>query len=485
MDHRIAFRATAASFLGVVIALAAGSSVAQGPAQPSRPAAGPAATMPAPGPRPAALTPPVSGARPAGAPAAAASSGDRIVLLDRVVAIVNEEAVTQYDINEQQRIVMQQMKSEKVTPPPADVLQKQLLERLITERVLMQLAKETGIRVDDVTVERTIQRIAQENKLSPEEFRKVLDREGIAYPKYREDIRREIIVQRLRDREVESRIIVTDAEVENFLATVNAQVGGDVEYRLSHVLVLVPEQATPDQSDAKRRRAEEALKQIEAGTDFGQVAAGFSDAPDALSGGSMGWRTAARLPTVFADPVRGLKPGQVSGLLRSAAGFHIVKLLETRSTNQPTVVDQFRARHILVKVSETASEADGKAKIERIRERISLGTKFEDLAKLNSEDGSSAKGGDLGWLSPGDTVPEFEKAMKALTGDEVSPPVRSPFGWHLIQVTGRRTQDITAEKQREQARQALRQRKSDEAFQDWIRQQRDRAYVEIKPEERG
>jgi peptidyl-prolyl cis-trans isomerase SurA len=485
MDHRIAFSAIATFALGTVLALAAASSAAQGPTQPTRPAGAPAATMPAPGPRPGALAPPAAGPRPAGAPAATASSGGGGALLDRVVAIVNEEALTQHDINEQQRIVLQQMKSEKVAPPPADVLQKQLLERLITERVLMQFAKETGIRVDDVTVERTIQRIAQENKLSPEEFRKVLDREGIPYPKYREDIRREITVQRVRDREVESRIIVTDAEVENFLATVNAQVGGDVEYRLSHVLVLVPEQATPEQTDAKRRRAEEALKQIESGTDFGQVAAGFSDAPDALSGGSMGWRTAARLPTVFADPVRGLKPGQVSGLLRSSAGFHIVKLLETRSTNQPTVVDQLRARHILIKVSETASEADGKAKIDRIRERITLGAKFEDLAKLNSEDGSSAKGGDLGWLSPGDTVPEFEKAMKSLTGDDISPPVRTPFGWHLIQVTGRRTQDITTEKQRDQARQALRQRKSDEAFQEWIRQQRDRAYVEIKPEERG
>ena len=489
MDHRNSFSAVAACALGSVLALVALSSPAQGPAQPSRPPAGAPAAMPAPGPRPAAATPaaatPAAGARPAGTSAASASSGDRFVLLDRVVAIVNEEAVTQYDVNEQQRIVMQQMKSEKVTPPPPDVMQKQLLERLITERVLMQFAKETGIRVDDVTVERTIQRIAQENKVSPDEFRKLLAREGISYPKYREDIRREITVQRLREREVESRIIVTDAEVDGFLATVSAQVGGDVEYRLSHVLVLVPEQATPDQADAKRRRAEEALKQVEAGTDFSQVAAGFSDAPDALSGGSLGWRTAARLPTVFADPVRGLKPGQTSGLLRSSAGFHIVKLHETRSTNQPTVVDQFRARHILVKVSETASEAEGKVKIERLRERIALGAKFEEMAKLNSEDGSSAKGGDLGWLSPGDTVPEFEAAMKALSGDDVSAPVRSPFGWHLIQVTGRRTQDITAEKQREQARLALRLRKSDEAFQDWIRQQRDRAYVEIKPEERG
>jgi peptidyl-prolyl cis-trans isomerase SurA len=218
--------------------------------------------------------------------------------------------------------------------------------------------------------------------------------------------------------------------------------------------------------------------------EFGQVAAGFSDAQDALQGGNLGWRVPARLPTVFADPVRGLKPGEVSGVLRSASGFHIVKVLETRDRNQPTVVDQTRARHILIKVNEITSESEAKAKIDRIKDRIDRGAKFEDQAKLNSEDASAAKGGDLGWLSPGDTVPDFERAMDALKPGEMSGPVRSPFGWHLIVVTERRTQDVTAERQREQARMAIRQRKSDEAFQEWVRQVRDRAYVEFKADER-
>ncbi len=248
--------------------------------------------------------------------------------------------------------------------------------------------------------------------------------------------------------------------------------------------MLVPEQATPEQVEARVRRVEEALRQLRSGADFGQVAASFSDAADALQGGNLGWRAPARLPTIFADPVRSLKPGQISGVLRSANGFHIVKLLETRSRNAPTVVEQTRVRHILIKVNEITSEADGKIKIDRIKDRIDLGAKFDEQAKLNSEDGSAAKGGELGWISPGDTVPDFEQAMGRLKVGELSGPVRTPFGWHLIEVEERRTQDITAERQREQARIALRQRKSDELFQDWVRQQRDRTYVEIKLDER-
>jgi len=423
---------------------------------------------------------------PATAPPAARppASLDRSVPIDRVIAIVNDEALTQFDINEQKRVVLGQMKAQNVTPPPTDVLEKQLLERLITERVLMQYAKETGIRVDDTQVERTIARIAQDNKLSLDNFRKAVESEGIPFTKYREDIRNEMIIQRLRDREVEGRVNVSDAEVDHLLATQNVQAGGDVEYRIAHVLVVVPEQASPEQIDAKLKRAEEALRLIRAGDDFGQVAAGFSDAQDALQGGNLGWRAPARLPTVFADPVRGMNPGDVSGVLRSANGFHIVKLLEKRSRNAPTVVEQTRARHILIKVNEVTADAEAKARIERIKERIDLGAAFEEQAKLNSEDGSAAKGGDLGWVSPGDTVPEFEQAMNRLKPGEISGPVRSPFGWHLIEVQDRRTQDITAARQRDQARIALRQRKSDEAFQDWVRQTRDRSYVEIRTDER-
>ncbi len=420
---------------------------------------------------------------PSAAPAAAAQT-PRSIPLDRVVAIVNDEALTQHEINEQKRTVLAQMKAQNVAPPSADVLDKQLLERLITERAVLQFAKESGVRVDDTQVERTIQRIAQDNKLSADEFRKALAQEGIAYSQYREDIRNEILVQRVREREVDARITVSDAEVDAFLASQNAQSGGDVEYRLAHILVIVPDQASPEQVEAKRRRAEEALKQIKDGADFAQVAAGYSDAQDALQGGSLGWRSPGRLPTVFAEKIATMKVGDVSDVLRSATGFHIVKVQEKRNRNAPTVVEQTHARHILIKVNEVVSESEGKARIERIRERIETGAKFEDQAKLNSEDASSVKGGDLGWLSPGDTVPDFEAAMNKLKIGEISQPVRTQFGWHIIQVNERRTQDITAERQREQARTALRQRKSDEAFQEWLRQTRDRAYVEIKAEER-
>jgi peptidyl-prolyl cis-trans isomerase SurA len=407
------------------------------------------------------------------------------VALDRVVAVVNDEALTQYEVNESKRVTVQQMKEAKVQPPAPDVLDKQVLERLITERALMQFAKESGVRVDDTMVERTILRVAQENKLSPEEFRKVLDRENIPYAKYREDVRKEVTLQRLREREVDSKIVVSDAEVDNYLATVAAQAGGESEYLLSHVLVRVQEQASPDQIDQRRRRAEDALTQIKSGADFTLVAASFSDAPDALQGGSLGWRTPARLPTIFADLVRGMKKDEVSGVLRSPAGFHILKLVDSRSRNSPTVVEQTRVRHILIKVNEIVSESEGKTRIDRARDRIvSGGVKFEDQAKAISEDASSAKGGDLGWISPGDTVPDFEQAMMKLKPGDLSQPVRTPFGWHLLQVQERRQQDVTQERQRDQARQALRQRKSDEQFQEFVRQTRDRAFIEVKADER-
>ena len=435
-------------------------------------------------PTPAApAAPPAQAPRAAPAPVPRTPALDRTVLLDRVVAIVDDEALTQYEVDDQKKTALSQMKAQNLSPPPADVLDKQVLDRLITERAVLHFAKESGVRVDDTQVERTILRIAQDNKMTADEFRRVLGREGIAYDKYREDIRKEIVIQRLREREVEQRISVSDAEVDAFLASQNAQAGGDVEYRLAHILVLVPERATPEQIDAKRKRADEALKQVKDGTEFGQVAAGFSDAQDALQGGSLGWRTPARMPAVFSETVRKMQPGEVSDVLRTASGFHIVKVQETRSRNAPTVVEQTRVRHILIKVSEVVSEAEAKARVDRIRDRIETGAKFEDQAKLNSEDASSAKGGDLGWVSPGDTVPDFEAAMNKLKIGEVSQPVRTQFGWHLMQVSERRTQDITAERKRDQARQALRQRKSDEAFQEWLRQMRDRAYVEIKPVE--
>jgi peptidyl-prolyl cis-trans isomerase SurA len=412
------------------------------------------------------------------------SAPQGVVNVDRVVAVVNDEAITQYELDDAKRIVLQQLKQQNVQPPAQDVLDKQVLERMMTERSLLQFAKENGVKVDDTMIERAILRIAQENKLSAEDFRKALAKENIDYPRYREDVRHELTMQRLREREVDSKITVSDAEVEQYLATLKSQSTGEAEYKLAHILVMVPEQASAEQIDAKKRRAEEALRALKSGADFAQVAAGFSDASDALSGGNLGWRSGARLPTVFADEVRAMQVGQISGITRSAAGFHIVKLLEKRSHNEPMVVDQTHARHILVRVNEIVSESDAKAKIDRLKDRIEAGAKFEELAKLNSEDTTSAKGGDLGWLNPGDTVAEFDEAMKKLEPNQISVPVRTPFGWHLIQVLERRRQDITGDRARNEAQVAIRQRKADEAFQDWVRQIRDRAYVEVRLDDR-
>ncbi len=434
--------------------------------------------VPGAGPRPGAQL----SARPT--PAPAARPAGTTVPLDRVIAVVNDEALTQWELNEQKRIVLAQMQASNVRPPPPDALEAQVLERLIVERSLLQFAKDNGVRVDDQMVERTILRIAQENKLTPEQLRRALEREKVPYEKYREDIRREVTIQRLREREVDSRVQVSEAEVDNYLATVAAQAGGEAEYNLAHILIVVPEQATPDQIDARMRRAGEALKQIQSGKEFSQVAAAFSDAPDAIQGGDLGWRTPARLPTVFVEAVQKMKKDEVSPVLRSPGGLHIVKLFDSRSLNAPTVVEQTNAKHILLKVSETTSESEAKAKIERIKESIDRGAKFADQAKVNSEDGSSVKGGDLGWISPGDTVPEFEQAMAKLKPGQVSDPVRSPFGWHLILVEDRRTQDVTKERRRDVARNAIRQRKADEQFQEFLRQLRDKAYVEYKLDDR-
>ena len=436
---------------------------------------------------PAMPTPAPAGATNAAAPAVPAPrarSKEPEVPLDRVVAVVNDEAITQYDIDESRAKTIRQLNASKVPVPPKDVLDKQVLERLINERALMQFAKESGIKVDDTLVERTITRVQQDNKFTAEQFRKVLADEGMTYAAYREEVRRELTLQRLREREVDKNVFVSEAEVDNYLATAATQAGGENEYHLAHVIVRVPEEARPEVIEQRHKRAEDALAQIRSGTDFGQIAASFSDAENALTGGDLGWRTMARLPTIYVDAVRTMKKGDVSAVIRSPAGFHIIKLIDQRNRNAPTVVQQTHARHILVRANETVSDAEAKAKIDRIRERIVGGAKFEDQAKINSDDASSAKGGDLGWLSPGETVPAFEKAMDALKVNELSEPIRTPFGWHLIEVTARREQDVTKDRQRAQARQAITQRKSEEQFQEFVRQTRDRAYVEYKTDER-
>ncbi|MBI5752655.1 MAG: peptidylprolyl isomerase [Hydrogenophilales bacterium] len=408
----------------------------------------------------------------------------RIELVDRIVAVVNNDVITQFEFNERLRVVQRQLEGQGIKLPPREVLEKQLLERVINEKVQLQFAAETGIRVDDAMLDRAIGRIAEGNRMSLDGFRQALEKDGMSFTKFREDIRNEIILSRVKEREADNRVTVTESEVEHFFASQAAAQGSDTEFNVGHILIQVPEQASPEQIQTRKARAEQALNELKKGADFAQVSASFSDAPNALQGGELGWRSASRLPQLFSDALNALQPGQTSGLLRSPNGFHLLKLIDKRGRDVPLVVTQTHARHILIKTSELISEADAKRRLTELKERLDNGAGFAELARLQSEDGSAAKGGDLGWLSPGDTVPEFEKAMDALAANTVSEPIRSPFGWHLIQVLERRREDVTQEKQKLKARLEIRERKADEAYQEFVRQLRDRAYVEYRTEDR-
>ena len=408
----------------------------------------------------------------------------KIVLLDRIIAVVNDQVITRRDLDERVSGVLSRMREQGTPLPPSDVLERQVLERMIQTRVQLQYASDTGLRVDDAALDSTISRIAANNKITVQEMRSAIEKDGIPFAKYRDDLRDEIITARLREREVDSRIQVADSEVDNFLNTLQQQESRSEEFNLSHVLIRVPEQASPEQLQDRRKRAEAALAQIKNGADFRQIAAGVSDAPDAVQGGLMGWREFVQLPTLFGDGVKALKPGEVTPVLRSAAGFHIIRVNDRRGHVESAMVTQTRARHILIKTSELVSENEAKERILKLLERVENKADFAEVARLQSEDTSATKGGDLGWLSPGDTVPEFERAMDALKPGQISGAVRSPFGWHIIQVVERRSEDMSQQQQRLRARQALREQKSEEAYLEWTRQLRDSAFVDIRLEEK-
>ena len=416
-----------------------------------------------------------------------ASAANGPVEVDRIVAVVNSEVITRSDLRMRVAQVTRQLSRQGTPLPAAEVLEKQVLERQIMERLQLQLAAETSLRIDDVTLDRAVGRIADTNRLSMTEFRKALERDGISWDRFREEVRNEMLLTRVREREVDGRIVVSDAEVSNFLAHPENAMGQD-EYNLSHILFRAPEGATPEQLARLRAKADDVAARIGRGEPFDKLAASYSDAPDALTGGNLGWRSAERLPGLFAEAVSSLKPGETTPILRSAAGFHIVRVIDRKggaSSGVPAQVQQTRARHILIKTSEVVSDADARRRLVDLRERVVQGgASFADLARIHSADLSASKGGDLGWIYPGDTVPEFEQTMDALKPGELSQPVQSPFGWHLILVEDRRVQDVSDERKRGAARNALRERKSDEAYQDWLRQLRDRAYVEYRSEDR-
>ncbi len=406
------------------------------------------------------------------------------VLVDRVVAVVNRDVITLTELAERTALAAADLRRQRIAAPERAALERQVLERLVLDKAQLQLAEATGMRVDELQLDRAVQRVAQSNGMALAQFRGALERDGIDFERFRAELRQQILITRLREREVDDRVQVSEAEIDAYLEEHKAGLAAKVEYDVAHILVRVPEQASPEQVERARARAARVREEARAGADFARLAASHSDAGDALQGGALGWRAPGRLPELFAEALRDMQPGAVSELLRSPAGFHVVKLLGRRGAGEAAPVTQTRARHILVKTNEIVSEADARRRLEGLRQRVVAGADFAELARLNSVDGTAARGGELGWVYPGDTVPEFERAMNALAPGELSEPVRTPFGFHLIQVLERRAADVSADRRRLQARQALRERKADEAYQDWLRQLRDRTYIELRLEER-
>ena len=414
----------------------------------------------------------------------AARKSNEILKMDRIIAIVDQGVITEQELIERTRTVKAQLEKQGTQLPPDNVLERQVLERLIADSLQLQMAAQTGVKIDDTQLDKTIERIAAQNKMSVEEFKAVLEKDGMPLRKFREDIRSEITIARIREREVDNKLNISEGEIDNYLTTQANRGEEQDEFEISHILIRTPEDASPEDLEKAKNKTQQALDQLAGGASFEQVSASVSDAPNALEGGNMGWRTGAQLPGLFLEMLKPMQKGEISKPIRSPNGFHILKLSDRRGGTSSLVIGQTKARHILIKLSEVVSEKEAKRKIDGIKERLDNGGKFEELARQYSEDGSANNGGDLGWVNPGDTVPPFEKAMNALGLGELSEPVLSPFGWHVIQVMERRQQDMTKEASRLKARQEIRARKSEEAYQDWIREMRDRAFVELRLEDK-
>ncbi len=408
----------------------------------------------------------------------------RIRAIDHIVAVVNEEVITRTELDDVITATIEQLLNQGVQPPDDETMQTQILESIITKRIQLQRAQEIGLSVSESELDETIQRVAQENQMSLPEFFQALEADNIEFSKFRNDIRDEIIMVRLREREVNSQVNITDGEIDNHLHTMaTSAVGGD-EYQIAHILLTVPDQVDVLQHAEIKERAELALAKLQEGVEFAQVAAEFSEAEDAMTGGVLDWRPVTQMGPKFTEILTVMEPGEMTPVVQSPIGYHILKLLARREQEDPIVIiEQTNARHILAKVNELTSESDAHQRIAELHERIEAGADFEEIAKLHSDDASAASGGDLGWLSPGDTVPGFENAMNSLQPGEISEPVQSTFGWHLIQVIERRTQDISTERQRQAARQSIRARKADVVIQEWQRRLRDESYVEYRLED--
>jgi peptidyl-prolyl cis-trans isomerase SurA len=405
------------------------------------------------------------------------------VELDRIVAVVENDIIMQSELETKLRTVVAQMQQQGVQLPPSNVLETQILERMILMKIQLQKAEETGIRVDDETLNRTINNIAAGNNVSLSQFKEILEKDGFNYEQFRESIREEIVISRLRQREVDNRISITTKEIDNALANLEFQGKTETEYRLQHILISLPEAPTPEEEEQVRLVATKVLEDLETGLDFTTMASTVSDGQRALEGGDLGWRKKNEIPTIFSAQVATMEKGDISDLIKSSSGFHIVKLADVRSSEKQ-IITQTLARHILIKIDELTTADDAFIRLEQLRTRIEGGDDFAKLAKANSDDKlSAAQGGDLGWSSPGRLVPQFEEVMDSLEIGQISQPFETQFGWHILEVLERREFDDTENAKREKASETIRRRKSEEAHQNWLRHLRDEAYVEYRLDE--
>lgn len=405
-----------------------------------------------------------------------------LIPIDAIVAVVNDEVILSSDLDEKMTIIKQQLTAKGTIPPRERILRRQVLERLISDRLQIQLSKRQGIRISDQRLNDTIQNIARQNNMALKEFKDALEKDGFDFSNFRENIRSEMMMTRLRQRRVGDLITITEQEVDNFLSTQAVQGNIQDEYRLAQILIAIPEGASPAQISATKLKTEKILKRLNSGENFSQLAVAESNGQNALESGDLGWRKGGELPTPFVPAATSMKIGEISELIRTSSGFHIIKLVDKKG-GPKHMVTQRRARHILLRPTEIMSKREVFRRLNEIKQRIENGDDFSALAKAHSQDKISANnGGDLGWINPGATAPQFERVMKKLKLKQVSEPFASRYGWHIVQLLDIRNRDNTVEFKRSKARELIRERKFSEELQTWLRKLRDEAYVDIRLE---
>ncbi len=401
--------------------------------------------------------------------------------VDRILALVNEDIIMKSELESELSTIVQRLQAQQSTIPPVQTLAQQVLEKMILERLQLQAAEKAGIIIDEATTDRAMQNIAKRNNLTLSEFKKALDAQGLDYLEFRDNLKQEITLEKLKVRKVENSVTITDSEAQRLAEQLSADTADAMrQYRLGHILIPLPDAASPQQIQSAKQKALKIAQSLQAGADFRQTALEQSSGANALEGGVLEWRTRAELPTLFAKQLPELQSAPFVGPIRSASGFHLLSIIDQREPDNSHIITLSHARHILLKPSEMKQENEIQARLEIIRERILGGESFEELARTNSEDGSAKDGGDLGWQNPENLVPEFVEEMNKLKPGEISPVFKSRFGWHIIQMVARKQEDNTEEHLLSQARKMIRKRKISEATETWLRRLRDEAYIEYR-----